>query len=63
MRISAHNVMKGKMIGVEKSATTAHVRIENAPGQVLAASIVNQSVEDVRLEVDKDRHAVLKVRT
>ena len=60
MRVSARNTIQGKVVGVEKGATIAHVRIEIAPGQVLIASITNQAVDDLRLEVGGDRHAVVK---
>ena len=32
MKISARNVIKGKVVAVEKGATTAHVKIEIAAG-------------------------------
>ena len=33
MKISARNVIKGRVVSVEKGATTAHVKIEIAAGQ------------------------------
>lgn len=60
MKISARNVLKGKILSVEKGATTAHVKIEVGPGQVITSSITNQSVDDLKLQVGSDAYAVVK---
>ena len=41
MKISARNVLKGKIVDVVKGATTAHVRID-VDGTVVTASITNE---------------------
>ncbi|MET0407899.1 MAG: TOBE domain-containing protein [Hyphomicrobium sp.] len=46
MKISARNVLKGKIVEVIKGATTAHVRIE-VGGTIVTASITNDAVEDL----------------
>ena len=46
MKLSARNKLKGKIPDVKKGATTAHVRLEIAPGQIMTASITNEAVED-----------------
>ena len=60
MQISARNVLKGKVVSVDKGATTAHVKIEIAPGQVVTASITNDSVEALKLTLGSDAYAVVK---
>ena len=40
--------------------TTAHVRVEIAPGQVITSSITNEAVEDLDLEVGKEVIAIIK---
>jgi molybdopterin-binding protein len=60
MKISARNVLKGKVVGVEKGQTTAHVRIDIGGGKVVTASITNQSVDDLGLKAGKDAYAVVK---
>jgi molybdopterin-binding protein len=35
MKLSARNKLKGKILEVKKGATTAHVRLEIAPGQIV----------------------------
>ena len=42
MKISARNQLRGTVVGLVKGATTAHVRIETATGQVVTASITNR---------------------
>ena len=41
MKLSARNVLKGTIVSVNKGATTSHVKIEVAPGQVVTAAITN----------------------
>ena len=60
MKISARNKLKGKILDVRKGATTAHVRIEIAPGQVVTASITNEAVEDLGLKAGDMAIAVVK---
>lgn len=60
MKISARNVLKGKIVSVEKGATTAHVKIEVGPGQVITSSITNQSVDDLKLQIGSEAYAVVK---
>jgi molybdopterin-binding protein len=60
MRISARNQIKGKILQVTKGATTSHVRVEIAPGQVVTASITNEAVEDLDLRQGKPAMVVIK---
>lgn len=59
MKISARNQLKGKIVSVEKGATTAHVTIDIG-GAVVTASITNGSVEALGLAPGKDAYAVIK---
>jgi molybdopterin-binding protein len=60
MRISARNQIKGKILEVKKGATTSHVRVEIAPGQVVTASITNEAVEDLGLKQGQTAIVVIK---
>ena len=60
MKISARNILKGKVVGVEKGATTAHVRIDIGGGTVVTSSITNAAVDDLKLAAGKDAYAVIK---
>ena len=60
MKLSARNKLKGKILDVKKGATTAHVRLEIAPGQIVTASITNEAVEELGLEPGGAAIAVIK---
>jgi molybdopterin-binding protein len=60
MKISARNVLSGKVIALTKGATTAHVKIEIGSGAVVTALITNESVDSLNLEVGKPAYAVIK---
>lgn len=60
MKISARNMLKGKIVEVEKGQTTAHVRIDIGNGQVITASITNQAVDDLALKSGQQAYAVIK---
>ena len=60
MKLSARNQLKGKIVDVKKGATTAHVRLEIAPGQVITASITNEAVDELGLQVGTAAVAVIK---
>jgi molybdopterin-binding protein len=59
MKISARNQLKGKIVDVKKGATTAHVRIDIG-GQIITASITNESVDDMQLAAGKAAYAIIK---
>ena len=60
MKISARNKLKGKILEVKKGATTAHVRLEIAPGQIVTASITNEAVEELGLKSGAAAIAIVK---
>ena len=60
MKISARNVLKGKIVDVQKGATTAHVKIDIGAGIVITSSITNAAVDELKLAVGKDAYAVVK---
>ncbi|KQU75246.1 transporter [Aminobacter sp. DSM 101952] len=59
MKLSARNQIKGKIVEVTKGATTSHVRIDIG-GAVITASITNEAVDELKLAVGKDAHAIIK---
>jgi len=60
MRLSARNVLKGKVVNVTKGQTTAHVKIEIAAGAIVTASITNDAVDELKLKVGDAAYAVIK---
>jgi molybdopterin-binding protein len=59
MKLSARNQLKGKIVEVKKGATTAHVRIDIG-GQMITASITNESADELKLETGKAAYAIIK---
>ena len=43
MKLSARNQLKGKIVGVTKGQTTAHVRIDIGAGVIVTSSITRRS--------------------
>jgi molybdopterin-binding protein len=60
MRLSARNVLQGKVTEVKRGATTAHVKIQIAGGAVVTASITNEAVDDLQLKAGDAAYAVIK---
>jgi molybdopterin-binding protein len=60
MKLSARNVLKGRILQVTKGQTTAHVKIEVAPGVVMTASITNEAVDELELKAGYAAYAVIK---
>jgi molybdopterin-binding protein len=59
MKISARNRLKGKIVEVRKGATTAHVRIDIG-GTIVTASITNEAVDELKLQVGQEAYAIVK---
>lgn len=59
MKISARNVLKGKIVDVKKGATTSHVTLDIG-GAAVTASITNEAVDELKLEVGMSAAAIIK---
>lgn len=60
MKLSARNQLKGKIVGVTKGQTTAHVRIDLGNGMVITSSITNEAVDDLKLATGDEAIAIIK---
>jgi molybdopterin-binding protein len=60
MKLSARNILPGRVVAVTKGATTAHVKIELAPGLMVTSSITNEAADDLCLRVGDTVSAVIK---
>jgi molybdopterin-binding protein len=60
MKLSARNQFKGKIVGVQKGQTTAHVRIDIGNGLIVTSSITNEAVDDLGLKLGDEAIAVIK---
>ncbi|MBL8577157.1 MAG: molybdopterin-binding protein [Mesorhizobium sp.] len=59
MKISARNLLKGKVLEITKGATTAHVKLDVA-GTSVTASVTNEAVDELKLKVGQQAYAVIK---
>ena len=59
MKLSARNILKGKIVDVTKGQTTAHVRIDIG-GAVITSSITNEAVDELKLKPGMAALAVIK---
>ena len=59
MKLSARNMLKGKIVEVKKGTTTAHVKID-VGGQIVTSAITNEAVDALKLAKGQDAYAVIK---
>ncbi len=60
MKISARNMLKGKVKQVIAGAVNSEVVIELPGGEIIVSVITKESVESLGLKVGKDVYAVIK---
>ena len=60
MKLSTRNRLPGRVVAVTKGATTAHVKIEIAPGLIVTSSVTNEAIDDLALKVGDEVSAVIK---
>jgi len=60
MKLSARNMLPGKVVAVTKGSTTAHVKVELASGLTIMSAITNEAVDDLDLKVGDTVSAVIK---
>lgn len=60
MKVSARNLIKGKVKKVEIGAVNTEVTIEIAPGVELTSIITKSSAENLGIKEGSDAYAVIK---
>lgn len=60
MKLSARNLIKGKIIKITMGAVNAEVELELADKQVIVSIITINSVKRLGLEVGKEAYAMIK---
>jgi molybdopterin-binding protein len=60
MKISARNILKGKVVKVVRGAVNSEVIIELPGGTRLVSIITNSSVENLSLTEGKEAYAIIK---
>ncbi len=59
MKLSARNVLNGKIVKVIKGSTTSHVLID-VNGATITASITNEAAEELKLQAGMEASAIIK---
>ena len=60
MKLSARNLLKGKIVEVIKGTTTSHVRLDIGQGVIITSSITNEAVDELKLKEGMEAYAVIK---
>ena len=60
MKLSARNVIKGKVLEVKRGQTTAHVKLDVGGGIVITSSITMTAVDELKLKPGDAAYAVIK---
>jgi molybdopterin-binding protein len=60
MKLSARNVLKGRVVEVVPGVTTARVKIAIAGGATITSSITMEAVQDLDLKVGDEASAIIK---
>ena len=58
MKLSARNVLKGKIVGIARASTMTRVSLDIG-GTIVNASITTVAVDDLKLEVNQEAYAVV----
>jgi molybdopterin-binding protein len=60
MKLSARNVIKGKVVKIIPGAVNSEVILRTSAGEEIVSVITKESVESLKLEVGKEAYAVIK---
>jgi molybdopterin-binding protein len=60
MKISARNVLKGKVVQIQRGAVNSEIVIELPEGTQIVSIITNASVDSLGLQVGGQAYAVVK---
>jgi molybdopterin-binding protein len=58
MKLSARNVLKGKIVEIARASTMTRVSLDIG-GTIVNAAITTVAVDDLKLEVGKEAYAVV----
>jgi molybdopterin-binding protein len=59
MKLSARNIIKGRIKTIKKGATTSHIVLD-AGDATITASITNEAVAELKLKRGQEAYAVIK---
>lgn len=60
MKLSARNILKGKVIAVKHGVTTANVKIDLGHGIVVTSSITVEAAKELKLKKGAEAYAIIK---
>ena len=60
MKLSARNVLKGRVIEIDKGKVTAIVRIDVGGGTIITSSVTMSALEDLKLKKGSKVMAIVK---
>jgi molybdopterin-binding protein len=60
MKLSARNILKGKVIKLTKGAVNSEVTLQLAGGEQIVSIITNTSAENLKLKEGKEAYAIIK---
>ena len=58
MKLSARNVLKGKIVGIARASTMTRVNLDIG-GTIVTAAITTVAVDDLKLELNQEAYAVV----
>jgi molybdopterin-binding protein len=60
VKLSARNVLKGRVVRVVRGATTGHVKLDIGDGVIVTASVTMEAVRELRLRKGDRALAIVK---
>jgi molybdopterin-binding protein len=60
VKLSARNVLKGRVVRVVRGATTGHVKLNIGGGVIVTASVTMEAVRELRLRKGDRALAIVK---
>ena len=60
VKLSARNTLSGKVVELKMGQTTSHVKLDIGAVHIVAASITNEAVDELKLKVGDQAWAVIK---
>jgi molybdopterin-binding protein len=59
MKLSARNVLKGKIVEIARASTMTRVSLDIGGGNIVNAAITTVAADDLKLAVGKEAYAVV----
>ncbi len=60
MKLSARNVLRGRVVRVVRGTTTGHVKLDVGGGAIVTASVTMEAIRELRLKRGDRALAIIK---